>query len=104
MQNEPKFIHKSLLSNKGMKRKRLRKTLSLMQNIVDAMLLCLLDLTSKLFKTEQSKTLNEKNKYNMADIHKQAEEWLKAHPKATPKEIWLAGYWQSTDNWCNAKR
>lgn len=23
----------------------------------------------------------------MADIHKQAEEWLKAHPKATPKEI-----------------
>ena len=43
-------------------------------------------------------------KINMADIHKQAEEWLKAHPKATPKEIWLAGYWQSTDNWCNAKR
>lgn len=40
----------------------------------------------------------------MADIHKQAEEWLKAHPKATPKEIWLAGYWQSTDNWCNAQR
>ena len=29
----------------------------------------------------------------MADIHKQAEEWLKAHPKATPEEIWLAGYW-----------
>ena len=40
----------------------------------------------------------------MADIHKQAEEWLKAHPNATPKEIWLAGDWQSTDNWCNAKR
>ena len=40
----------------------------------------------------------------MADIHKQAEEWVKSHPKATPKEIWLAGYWQSTDNWCKAKR
>ena len=102
MQNEPKSIHKSLLSNKGVKRKRLRKTLSLMQSIVDVMLLCLLDLTRNY--SRQSKTLNEKKIYNMADIHKQAEEWLKAHPKATPKEIWLAGYWQSTDNWCNAKR
>lgn len=23
------------------------------------------------------------------------------HPDATKKEIWLAGYWKSTDNWCN---
>ena len=37
----------------------------------------------------------------MADISKQAEEWLSEHPDATPKEIWLAGYWKSTDNWCN---
>lgn len=40
----------------------------------------------------------------MADINKQAEDWLRDHPKATPVEIWLAGYWQSTDNWCNRKR
>ena len=29
----------------------------------------------------------------MADVSKQAEEWLSEHPDATPKEIWLAGYW-----------
>lgn len=33
----------------------------------------------------------------MADISKQAEEWLSEHPDATKKEIWMAGYWQSTD-------
>lgn len=45
-----------------------------------------------------------KNKNEMADINKQADEWLRDHPKATPREIWLAGYWQSTDNWCSRKR
>ena len=29
----------------------------------------------------------------MADVSKMAEEWLSEHPDATPKEIWLAGYW-----------
>lgn len=37
----------------------------------------------------------------MADVSNMAEEWLSEHPNATPKEIWLAGYWKSTDNWCN---
>lgn len=38
----------------------------------------------------------------MADVSKMAEEWINEHPDATKKEIWLAaGYWQSTDNWCN---
>ena len=37
----------------------------------------------------------------MADVSKQADEWLSEHPDATPKEIWLAGYWKSTENWCN---
>ena len=26
-----------------------------------------------------------------------AEEWISEHPDATKKEIWMAGYWQSTD-------
>lgn len=33
----------------------------------------------------------------MADVSKMAEEWLSEHPDATKKEIWMAGYWQSTD-------
>lgn len=38
----------------------------------------------------------------MADVSKMAEEWLsEQHPDATKKEIWMAGYWKSTDNWCN---
>ena len=32
----------------------------------------------------------------MADVSKQAEEWLSEHPDATKKEIWMAGYWKST--------
>ena len=40
----------------------------------------------------------------MADINKKAEEWTEAHPYATKKEIWLAGYWQSTENWCNGTK
>ena len=40
----------------------------------------------------------------MADINKKAEEWIEAHPDATKKEIWLAGYWQSTENWCNGTK
>lgn len=40
----------------------------------------------------------------MADINKQAEEWIKANPDATKKEIWLAGYWQSTENWCKGTK
>lgn len=37
----------------------------------------------------------------MADVSKMAEDWLNEHPDATKKEIWMAGYWKSTDNWCN---
>lgn len=33
----------------------------------------------------------------MADVNKMAEEWLSEHSDATKKEIWLDGYWQSTD-------
>lgn len=33
----------------------------------------------------------------MADVSKMAEEWLSEHPDATKKEIWMAGYWKSTD-------
>ena len=40
----------------------------------------------------------------MADINKKAEEWIETHPDATKKEIWLAGYWQSTENWCNGTK
>ena len=35
----------------------------------------------------------------MADINKKAEEWIEAHPDATKKEIWLGGYWESTEKW-----
>lgn len=34
----------------------------------------------------------------MADVSKMAEEWLSEHPDASKKDIWLAGYWKSTDN------
>ena len=34
----------------------------------------------------------------------QRNEWLKKHPKATAEEIWEAGYWTATDNWCSKKR
>ena len=40
----------------------------------------------------------------MADINKKAEEWIEAHPDATKNEIWLAGYWKSTENWCNGTK
>ena len=40
----------------------------------------------------------------MADINKKAEEWIEAHPDATKKEIWLAGYWKSTENWCKGTK
>ena len=40
----------------------------------------------------------------MADINKKAEEWIDAHPDASKKEIWLAGYWQSTENWCKGTK
>ena len=40
----------------------------------------------------------------MADINKKAEEWIEAHPYASKKEIWLACYWQSTENWCNGTK
>ena len=33
----------------------------------------------------------------MAYVNKMAEEWLSEHSDATKKEIWMAGYWQSTD-------
>lgn len=34
----------------------------------------------------------------------QREEWLRKHPKATPEEIWTAGYLTCSDNWCKGKR
>ena len=34
----------------------------------------------------------------MAYVNKMAEEWLSEHSDATKKEIWMAGYWQSTDS------
>ena len=34
----------------------------------------------------------------------QLDDWLKKHPKATLEEAWLAGYWQSTDNWCKKEQ
>lgn len=37
----------------------------------------------------------------MADVSKMAEEWFSEQSDATKKEIWMAGYWKSTDNWCN---
>ena len=37
------------------------------------------------------------NVTSMAYVNKMAEEWLSEHPDATKKEIWMAGYWQSTD-------
>lgn len=40
----------------------------------------------------------------MADLRQQAQEWVRDHPKATLTEIWVAGYLQSTENWCRKKR
>ena len=40
----------------------------------------------------------------MADLNRHAEEWARAHPSASTKEAFLAGYWTSTDNWCQQKR
>lgn len=37
------------------------------------------------------------NVTSMAYVNKMAEEWLSENPDATKKEIWMAGYWQSTD-------
>ena len=34
----------------------------------------------------------------------QLKEWLDEHPNATVEEAWIAGYWQSTDNWCKHER
>lgn len=34
----------------------------------------------------------------------QRNEWLQKHPRATPQEIWDAGYLTSTANWCKQKR
>jgi len=34
----------------------------------------------------------------------QMKKWLAQHPNATPEEIWLAGYWQCSDNWCNKEK
>lgn len=37
------------------------------------------------------------NVTSMAYVNKMAEEWLSEHSDATKKEIWMAGYCQSTD-------
>lgn len=55
---------------------------------------------SPLEKLKQKLEKNQ-NEAKMADVSKMAEEWLSEHPDATKKEIWMAGYWKSTDNWCN---
>lgn len=34
----------------------------------------------------------------------QREEWLQQHPKATPMEIWNAGYFQAVSNWCRKEK
>lgn len=52
-------------------------------------------------KESHKNSKKNQNEAKMADVSKMAEEWLSEHPDATKKEIWLAGYWQSTDNWCN---
>lgn len=30
--------------------------------------------------------------------------WLEKHPRATPEEIWEAGYVTCLKNWCNKNR
>jgi len=40
----------------------------------------------------------------MADVNRQADEWLEKHPDATPKEAFVAGYWAECDNWIQQKR
>lgn len=40
----------------------------------------------------------------MASASDYADEWVKAHPNATPKEAYLAGYWQECDNWVKQKK
>ena len=34
----------------------------------------------------------------------QREKYLREHPNATPEEIWNAGYWTCSENWCKGKR
>jgi len=31
----------------------------------------------------------------------QRKKWISKHPKATIEEAWDAGYFQSSENWCN---
>jgi len=38
------------------------------------------------------------------NYRQQRDEWLKKHPKATPEEIWEAGYFQCSENWCRKTR
>lgn len=38
------------------------------------------------------------------NCYEQCREWLEKHPKATITEIWMGGYWTSTDNWCKKER
>lgn len=35
----------------------------------------------------------------MTNAYTQAEQWLAEHPHATPREAYLAGYWQECRNW-----
>jgi len=34
----------------------------------------------------------------------QMAEWLRKHPKATPEQIWEAGYMTCSENWCRKRR
>lgn len=38
------------------------------------------------------------------NIIQQCKKWVKEHPKATLEETWMAGYFQSTSNWCKKTR
>ena len=38
------------------------------------------------------------------NYEEQMEKWLKEHPKATPREIFKAGWFACTDAWCHGKR
>ena len=40
----------------------------------------------------------------LMNYEEQMEKWLKEHPKATPREIFKAGWFACTDAWCHGKR
>jgi hypothetical protein len=56
------------------------------------------------YEPNHNKETNRKAFYIMktkSKIEIHAEQWVKQHPKATPTEAFVAGYWKCSEAWCN---